>query len=753
MTKYFSENSIAIFPKKYLNEKNVSILFKVDFLKDENVTLTMAGEIEYQVFLNGKLINYGPAKAAHNYHRVDFLRLNHLEDKNRLVIILASYRVNSFDRINQPPFVRFELKGSKGLIALSDFNTETYLYETRLKKVSRLSYQRSFSEAYNKNFTNDIFYYENPINLPKLDVVECGYGKYIKRNIRFAKLKTLKASLKEKDEVFIDETKPVFTDRFMFNEGLGLYKVDEWEKDIDTTPSLFNYRKCPILDNQLNDLQSLAFAFKNNETGLIKIKLKVLKPCDLYIYFEEIKKKGDVIDFDFYRDYLNNIISYELNEGEYELISFQPYTMKYLRITSLVGQVEIDDVSLILLENPESHRLKYQFDNKKIKAIFDATRRTFASNAFDLLIDCPSRERAGWLCDGYFTGRAEKLFTGRNRVERNFLENYSYYRYHGDVEKGMLPMCYPADFFNNEDYIPNWAMFYVVELESYFSRNIDQKLKKESIHNIKMLLKFFKKYENEYGLLEDLEKWVMVEWSHANDPESIQCVNIPSNALYAGFLKSAGIILNDKSLLEKANNLANEIKNRAFDGVFFVDNLIRDENNNLVRNNRTCETTLYYLFYFDIITKEEYPEVFNKMVNDFGPNRNDKKVYPNVYKANFFIGDFLRLEILLRHGFANKALEETIDFFYKMARATGTLWEHSFLHGSLNHGFASYGANLIFKAITGVYKIDYLNKIIYKRNSIQGMKYRFEVPLEKGKITLSDLGDNIPKEFKVVLEE
>ena len=229
MTKYFSENSIAIFPKKYLNEKNVSILFKVDFLKDENITLTMAGEIEYQVFLNGKLINYGPAKAAHNYHRVDYLRLNHLEDKNRLVIILASYRVNTFDRINQPPFVRFELKGSKGLIAVSNLNTETYLYETRLKKVSRLSYQRSFSEAYNKNFTNDIFYYENHINLPKLDVIECGYGKYIKRNIRFAKLKTFKASLKEKDEVFIDKTKPVFTDRFMFNEGLGLYKVNEWE--------------------------------------------------------------------------------------------------------------------------------------------------------------------------------------------------------------------------------------------------------------------------------------------------------------------------------------------------------------------------------------------------------------------------------------------------------------------------------------------------------------------------------------------
>lgn len=753
MKKYFTENSIEIFPKKYIDEKNISVLFKVDFLRDENVTLTLAGEIEYQVFLNGKLINYGPARGAHNYHRVDFLRLTHIEDRNRLVIILASYRVNTFDRVNEPPFVRFELNGSKGLIAASNLKTEAFLYETRCKKVVRLSYQRAFSESYSKNFTNDIFYYGKPINLPKVELSECGYGKYLKRNVRFPKFKTVKATLKEKDDVFEDSTKSVYSDRFMFNEGIGIYPANEWEKDVNKTVSLFNYRKNTILNNKLNDNQSLAYVFSHSETGLIKIKLKVLKPCDLNVYFEEVNIGKDIIDFNFYRNTMNNIISYELNEGEYELVSFQPYTVKYLRISNLIGKVEIDDVSLIILENPESHKLKYQFDNKKIKAIFDAARRTFASNALDILTDCPSRERAGWLCDGYFSGRAEKLFTGRNRVERNFLENYSHYRYHGDVEKGMIPMCYPADFFNNEDYIPNWAMFYVVELESYLSRNNDKKLKKDSLANIKMLLKFFKKYENEYGLLEDLDSWVMVEWSHANDPESIQGVNIPSNALYVGFLKSAGHILNDESLLEKAKNLANEIKNRAFDGVFFVDNLIRDEKKNLVRNNRICETTLYYLFYFDVITKEEYPEVFEKMVNDFGPNRDIEKVYPNIFKANVFIGDYLRLEILLRHGLVNKVLDETIDFFYKMAKATGTLWEHDSVHGSLNHGFASYSANLIFEAITGVYKIEYLDKIIYKRKSIQGMKYKFEVPLEKGKITISDLGDNILKEFKVVMEE
>ena len=49
---------------------------------------------------------------------------------------------------------------------------------------------------------------------------------------------------------------------------------------------------------------------------------------------------------------------------------------------------------------------------------------TFAQNSFDIFTDCPTRERAGWLCDSFFLGRAEYEFTGTNLIERSFLENY-----------------------------------------------------------------------------------------------------------------------------------------------------------------------------------------------------------------------------------------------------------------------------------------------------------------------------------------
>lgn len=753
MSKFFSDKSIAIFPKEYIDSVNVSFLFKIDFERVEKANLIISGESEYQIFLNGKLIHYGPARAAHNYHRVDKIKLTHIEDKNRLVIILASYRAHTFDRINVPPFLRFELKTPDSVIALSDLNTEAFLYESRYQKVVRFSYQRAFSESYNEMFTNDVFFYGNAVKLPKAEVMQNEYGQYLKRHVSYPKLKNVKALLKEKDNVVIDKNKKIYKDRHMFNEGMIIFPIKDWEKNPNDTVSQLSHNRLNEINNHLYDYQSLAYVLPHSETGFIRTKIKVYKPCDLYIYFDEMSSDKNTINFNFYRNRTHNIVTYELKEGEYDLISFQPYTAKYIRVTNLKGEVEIKDVSLIILENPDSYKLKYQFNDKKLKAIFKSARRTFASNAVDILTDCPSRERAGWLCDGYFTGRAEKLFTGKNLVERNFLENYSHYRYHGDMEKDMVPMCYPADFFNNEMYIPNWGMFYVVELASYLSRNKDEKLRKESIENIKGLIRFFEKYENEYGLLEDLENWIMIDWSHANDPESICGVNIPSNALYAAFLESASVILRKDSLSKKAENVKKQIKNRAFDGKFFVDNLIRDDKKNLIRNNRICETTFYYLFYFKVITKEEYPDVFNTMVNDFGPNRNIEKVYPNIYKSNVFIGDYLRLEILLRYGLSSKVLSETVDYFYKMAKTTGTLWEHDSLHGSLNHGFASYIANVIFKALTGVYHINYINKIIYKRNGVKGMTYKFELPLEKGKITFSDKGINLIDGYKIMMEE
>jgi alpha-L-rhamnosidase len=68
------------------------------------------------------------------------------------------------------------------------------------------------------------------------------------------------------------------------------------------------------------------------------------------------------------------------------------------------------------------------------------------------------------------------------------------------------------------------------------------------------------------------------------------------------------------------------------------------------------------------------------------------------------------MDILSGYGLNDQLLKEIQDYFYPMAKRTGTLWEHMGLQGSCNHGFASYIGHILYRDILGISRIDYLKK-------------------------------------------
>ena len=59
-----------------------------------------------------------------------------------------------------------------------------------------------------------------------------------------------------------------------------------------------------------------------------------------------------------------------------------------------------------------------------------------------------------------------------------------------------------------------------------------------------------------------------------------------------------------------------------------------------------------------------------------GPDNKDEAFKEKVAPANAFIGNYLRLIILLRMKKFSKAVSDVRGYFTKMAEITGTLWEH-----------------------------------------------------------------------------
>ena len=90
----------------------------------------------------------------------------------------------------------------------------------------------------------------------------------------------------------------------------------------------------------------------------------------------------------------------------------------------------------------------------------------------------------------------------------------------------------------------------------------------------------------------------------------------------------------------------------------------------------------------------------------------DREKY-KIEPAKPFIGNYLRMELLLRWQKYDEILDQIRKFFTSMAEKTGTLWEHDADWASTCHGFASFAAVAITRAMCGVKWIDNKDKIMY----------------------------------------
>ena len=313
----------------------------------------------------------------------------------------------------------------------------------------------------------------------------------------------------------------------------------------------------------------------------------------------------------------------------------------------------------------------------------------FAHNAVDLFTDCPSRERAGWLCDSFFTARAEYALFGSTEVEDAFLENFVLYKNHGEFPEGVLPMVYPSDPHENNKFIPQWNMWYVLEVCEYLTERRPDADRAVFWPSVEGILTFLARWENEFGLLEDLPSWNFVEWSSAND--WTKNVNYPTNLLYAGVLEAAGETFG-LDFTEKIRRIRREVLERAFDGEVFCDHAIRVEGQ-LVNQPHVSEACQYYAALFGGFDLSE-PR-FRLLRRGIAEGFPDRRESPDFCPVNAFIGMYLRMNVLANMGDRALLQDNIRAFFGGMCGKTGTLWEYKNPTNSLDHGFASYVLTLL----------------------------------------------------------
>lgn len=693
--------AVPVWPAPLARQMNVWLSFHAHVQAahaGQSAVLRIAGAQAYRIWANGAVAGRGPARTAHGHARVDEWPVAaDASGAIALVIEAAGYGVPTFCSTFEPPFCCAELVIGGRAVAWTAPQGGGFAVERRTERVQRIerfSYQRAFAEAYHFGVEGVTWLAAGYAPSRSLKVARVTHRRtWLPRGVAYPDLSVAQPLTK----AVVGRARP-------FSAAYAK-KSTEWRHifDVPKTSAGFTLKQLewPVFkllagtryrDTGVARLGPAPLALKNRGfvrvdfgadfTGFPALRVKAAKATRLFVIFEEILVDGQ-LKFD--RSSCENAIWFDLAAGtEINFEAFEPYTFRHLQVVVWSGAAEVSDIRLRHFRNGTELRAAPAGLEPAAALVRKAALSTYRQNVLDLFMDCPSRERAGWLCDSMYSARAEWHLSGDNPIERAFLENYLVAPQLKDLPRGMVAMCYPAEALQKQ-FIPNWGMFYLIQLdEAQRHRRLPDVTPAQLTRSVRGMVNYFRKFENELGLLEKLESWVFVEWSKAN--EFVQDVNFPSNMLYAMMLRAAGRLLGDAKLAAQAERIEAKVRELAWRDGRFVDNMVRDKSGKLAVTDHASEVCQYYAFFTGVASPARETALWRRLVRaDYGP----------LYPANVFVGKIMRFQLMLENGEYAAARREVLKSYVPMAKATGTLWELFERNVSCNHGFTSYIAVLI----------------------------------------------------------
>ena len=688
VSKFCFQKAVPVWENGQEKTMNYTLEFKAQLQGTDDYILYLAGASSYLVFVNDRFLAHGPARAAHGFYKVDRLPLVDClqEGENRIAIRCSGYNVNSFSYIDAPSFLCAEIRLKDMVVRATGYDFEAFTYPQKIRKTQRYSYQRTFAESYflggEKGTPITLMQTEEKQFLER-DVPYCEYGHIFP--VSAFRCGVFTTSDKQqyyhgREIANISEDYKGFPE-----EELECGTHIEYGK-LDFSEPIACHRDTQILELAANEYIDMDMGV--NQTGLFSMEIEADSCGTLILAFDEMLQENELNPF---RNSSSNVIILKLEAGRHQFVSAEPYGFRYVRLAAKDTGLTVRNFSLREIAFPENDIVTtFQSNDDAMRRIFDAAKLSFRANVTDIYMDCPTRERAGWLCDSFFIARVEKLLTGKSVVERSYLEAFLLPEIFSEsIPKEMLPMCYPCDVINSE-FIPNWAMWYALELYEYYQRTKDADLVGKARTRMMSLLGYFKQFENSQGLLEHLEGIVFVDASGANGVANAHDISFPTNMLYAAFLSVLGILYQDGTLVEQARALRQTIQSLALMENGFYRDCADVTDDGLVLCRECSEACQYYAFFFKLTTPEESPWLWNTMLRHFSYEKNESKEYQEIYPANTFIGKYLRLELIAQYGSESQLYDNIRGYFSGMADITGTLWEYIGPTASCNHGYTSY---------------------------------------------------------------
>lgn len=715
-TMYQFKQAKAIW-REYPNKQHnqfVGFHARLSMNKKTHVKIAIAARSYYRLYMNGEMIASGPARTAEHYCRVDEIECSLAGICNIAVEVAAYSKTERYcnDCTMEPGLFIMEIEEQEGPVLLATGREHWTCTELKYRRpyVELMSHSRGIVEYY--DLTEDSYLWrtteldESPVLVDeKVFFLKRRAPYAIYRRIPFETLQMIgDVQYMKHEETDFNTLFPCLVNPTWYEmipkENLFLQELmNETESHFSGT---YLYEKSGIRNSKSIKITPgknppvLLWKMQKSEVGFIDIHISVKEFCIL-----------DVVNSDHLEDtgkLKNNsyVTRYCLQAGDYHLTSFEPKLVRYVKlILRTEGEITLHPPVLLEDSYPDDRYAYFQCDDEELNRIYEGARHTLRLSTLDIFMDCPERERGGWLCDSYFSSKGAWQMFGDLSVEKDFLENFMLTD-GTELWKGFFPEVYPGVRGKVRDIgIRNWSFWLMLELCDYYEYSGDEIFIEQCRKRVELFVEGMLSLRGGSGLLENIGTQ-FVDWSLSNQSFALEPISIPINCLAVCMLERLASLYGHSDWKDAAGEMRSVIESldNGFPMLGNGDNAFWDESRGEIHRGECQTESGIALEIWSGFHREDRKYLY-KFVETMGScpkYRSD----PNIGKSNLFIGLMLRFDVLAKHRKIDLLVKELKDLYLEELKiGSGTLFEsvHEF---SGCHGFNGYVGTLITNYILGL---------------------------------------------------
>lgn len=682
----------------------------------ETITFHIAARSYYRLFLNGELAASGPARTAAGYCRVDEITRNVQGTIHAAIEVVAIDKPGKYcnDCTLEQGMLMAEIIGGSGdvLSATGDGNWICGELLYRKSMVETMSHSRGIAEYYQMDMDSTAWLH-GKMQCAKRPTVTGENITFLKRRSPYPDYHRIEMDgLQEISDIVPDQNA---TAGFVYE--LAKEFNQEWyqmippencfmeslrkEKDSSFTGKVTEFRR--KTDNSRcyhiipgHNSCSLMWGIGKSELGFIEFQIEVENDCTVDVVNSDHLHRMGFMKANTY------VSRYELKKGGYHIITFEPKLVRYIKlIIRSKGAVRVTAPIMIDYSYPDDMTAFFECSDGDLNRIYEGARRTLRLSTLDIFMDCPQRERGGWLCDSQFSAYAAHQLFGDTGVEKDFIENFML----TDGAKmwhGFFPEVYPASKPDKTDPgIVNWSFWLMTELYAYYMRTGDKAFIDACRKRVEQFMDGMLALRGrESGLIEGM-KSMFVDWSLSNRSFALEPISVPVNCLAVCVLENMAELYQRSDWKHCADEMRAKIERMdTVAGIFGGGgDGAKMQDGKLVRTD--CQTESGAALEIWSGFHREDKAYINSFVDTMGAAPKYRS-NPNVGKANLFIGLMLRFDTLMKLGRTDELITEIRELYLdELKVGSGTFFEnYNALSGC--HGFNGAAAAIITNQVLGL---------------------------------------------------